>query len=154
MENRTLIIVVGCLGALAIAAFVAIALFYEGDKGIVFAGLTGLIVLFIPQLLSLKASTDNSAKLSAVNTKLDSNTATTIQANETATRTEIAVDGRITQLMETVEKLAAAQTALVGAEKLAEGIVIGQNTPVVDQNPELGVQTDEQQPATPTIKNR
>lgn len=148
MENRTLIIVVGCLGGLAIAAFVAIALFYTGDKGIVFAGLTGLIVLFIPQLLSLKASTENTAKLVAVNTKLDSNTATTNQANDTATRTEIAVDGRITQLMQTVEKLAAAQTALVGAEQLAAGIVIGQNTPLADQNPDLGVHVDEPIPAT------
>jgi len=118
VNNRSLIIVLGGLGVALIAAFVAIVLFYEGDEGLAIAGLVTIAGLIIPQLLSLKASTDNAVKLDQVEQKIVDNTATT-------DLTHRAVNSRMDEMIETVKRLGEAQQRLVAAQELARGITIG-----------------------------
>jgi hypothetical protein len=129
--NNTLIIALGIMGAALIGAFVAIILFYDGDKAIAIAGLTAVAGLIVPQLLSLKASSDNAVKLEKVDKKIEENTATT---NETHTL----VNSRVTQLIETVKQLSEVQQELVAAQSLAAGITEGRAQAIQDATPNGG----------------
>jgi hypothetical protein len=118
LNNNVLIGALGGLGLALIAAFVAIIVFYAGDKGLAIAGLVTVAGLIIPQLLSLKSSTDNAAKLEQVDQKLDDNTAVT-------TETHLAVNSRMDDMIETVKRLSEVQQDLVAAQSLARGIATG-----------------------------
>jgi len=118
MDNRTLIIALTVLGVTLLGAFVAIVLFYGGDKALAIAGLVTVAGLIVPQMLSLKASSDNATKLERVDRKIDGNTATT-------ELTHTMVNSRMDQLIETVKRLAEAQQQLSSAQSLAQGISIG-----------------------------
>src|SRR6476659_4645237 len=106
MQNRTLIITLGCIGVALVAAFVAIILFYEGDKGLVLAGLVTVAGLIIPQLLSLKSSAENAVRLEAVDQKLDaSNVKTNKKIEENTAKTELThtiVNSRMDEFIRTM----------------------------------------------------
>jgi hypothetical protein len=125
MNNTTLIIALSALGAVLVAAFVAIVLFYAGDKGLAIAGLVTVAGLIIPQLLSLKSSTENAAHLKQVDQKVDDNTAITERVAQVATETHLAVNGRMDDLIRKVQELAETQRQLAAAAALAKGIDIG-----------------------------
>lgn len=130
MPNRSLIISLAGVGVSLIVAYVAIFIFYQGDKALAIAGLTTVAGLVIPQLLSLKASTDNAAKIQQVDDKLVDNTVTT-------DATHRLVNSRMSELIATVQRLAEVQKQLVGAQALARGITIGREQTAHDTGPQI-----------------
>jgi hypothetical protein len=138
MNNDSLIIALSILGLSLIAAFVAIIVLYTGDKGIAIAGLVTVAGLIIPQLLSLKASTENAAKLESVGQKIDTNTAITQNVEQVAHETHLAVNSRMDELIARVEEQGRVQGELKAALALKEGIAVGRE--------QMGAHPDEAKP--------
>lgn len=131
-SNNVLIISVGILGATLVMSFTAIILFYEGDKSLALAGLVTVAGLIVPQIMTFKSSTENAVKINTVDEKLDKNSAKT-------DATFKLVDGQMGEFKRLMKAYAESEAARVGAEQLAAGIVQGQNTPVLDQDPKLAI---------------
>lgn len=131
-SNTTLIISIGVLGATLIIAFTTIIIFYEGDKTLALAGLVTVAGLIIPQIMTFKSSTENAVKIAAVDNKLDKNSAKT-------EATYKLVDGEMTEFRRLMKLYADSEAARIGAEEKAAGVIIGQNTPVVDQDAALAI---------------
>jgi len=127
LSNNSLIIALSVLGLALIGSFVAIIIFYNGDKGLAVAGLVTVAGLIIPQLLSLKASTDNATRLDKVNAKIDDNTVTTEMTHH-------AVNSRMDEMIATVKRLSEVQNDLIAAQSLAQGITIGREQ--IDKPPD------------------
>lgn len=104
-DNKMLVLVVGLLGVSAIAAFVAIMIFYSGDKTVALAGLTALIGLLIPNMLTLRqgAMAARLADVAAVNAAEASSKATELKAQVGSVHN--IVNGERTALMARVSSL-------------------------------------------------
>lgn len=144
MTNNTLIIAIAIISAALIAAFTSIVLFYSGDSSIIIGSLTLLAGVIFAQLATFKSSTDNAEKITVVDRKLDSNTSTTKETLKL-------VDGQMTEFRRLMALYAASEAARVGAEQKAVGIVIGQNTPVVDPDPALAIDPAMKHDEKPTL---
>jgi hypothetical protein len=129
MDNRTLIIALTALGVTLVAAFVAIILFYNGEKALAIAGLVTVAGLVIPNLLSLKTSTDNAVRLERVDRKVDENTAQT-------GRTHDAVNGQMEAFRQALREMTAMKVDLAAALALARGITIGREQAHQDPPPD------------------
>lgn len=131
-SNNTLIISMGILGASLIFAFTLIIIFYEGDKTLALAGLVTIAGLIVPQIMTFKSSTENAVRIEALDKKQDVNT-------EVTKDTFTLVDGQMSEFKRLMKLYADSEAARVGAEEKAAGIVQGQNTPVIDQDPTLAI---------------
>lgn len=122
----------GILGASLIFAFTLIIIFYEGDKTLALAGLVTIAGLIVPQIMTFKSSTENAVRIEALDKKQDVNT-------EVTKDTFTLVDGQMSEFKRLMKLYADSEAARVGAEEKAAGIVQGQNTPVIDQDPTLAI---------------
>lgn len=132
MTNNTLIITIAIISAALIAAFTSIVLFYKGDSSIIIGSLTLLAGVIFAQLATFKSSTDNAANIATLDKKQDVNTAVTKDTFKL-------VDGQMAEFKRLMRAYAESEAARVGAEQKAEGIVIGQNMPVIDPDPKLAI---------------
>lgn len=146
-SNNTLIISIGVLGATLITAFTVIILFYEGDKTLALAGLVTVAGLIVPQIMTFKSSTENAVKITHVAEDLSKNSAKT-------DATFKLVDGQMSEFKRLMKLYADSEAARVGAEQKAEGIVVGQNTPVAEPDPSLAIDPSLKKDAKPTVGDK
>lgn len=143
-SNNVLIISIGILGATLIIAFTSIIIFYQGDKTLALAGLVTVAGLIIPQIMTFKSSTENAVRITGVAEDLSKNTAKT-------DATFKLVDGQMAEFKRLMKLYADSEAARVGAEEKAAGIVQGQNTPVMDQDPSLAIDPALRKPSKPNV---
>lgn len=146
-SNKTLIYSMAGLGAALILAFTLIIIFYEGDKTLALAGLVTIAGLIVPQIMTFKSSTENAVKITHVAEDLSKNT-------EKTNATFKLVDGQMTEFKRLMKLYADSEAARVGAEQKAEGIVVGQNTPVAEPDPTLAIDPTLKKAAKPNVGDK
>jgi len=136
-SNTALIFALTTVCMIVVSAIVVLAIWGSPSNALATSAvttITTLITIIIAGLLSLKQSADakhaavasqavgeaNALALVAVDAKIDGNT-------ETTNQTGVTVNGRMTELIETVRKLAEVQQQLAAAQALAQGIAIGRD---------------------------
>lgn len=139
MSEKTQLWIYGIVGAALIVSFTVITLFYPDDKGIVYAALSVLAGLIFAAIKNAQTSVSNAADLKIVKADLAENNNTTAKVLDKSEQLVTQVDGRMTQMLALMERLTASKVETAAAVGKAEGIVIGQNTPVAEQNPELAI---------------
>lgn len=132
MDNTALVRILGIVFVACLAAAVLILLFYDGDKVVALGFLGGVITAFLPGLLSFRQSVANNelqvatkAKVEAVVKQVDTNTALTEHVGAVAVETHLAVNSRVTELIETVKAFGKVQEELAAAMGKEQGIKEG-----------------------------
>lgn len=124
MENRTLIIVMGAMGAFLIGAFLAITFLVPGDKTTMYAGLAAVAGLFIPHLMTLKSSTDNAVRLKKVDEKVEETKAEVKETKVEVAHTAEVAHHAAAQVSANTDKLATIAGDIDGrlAQRMAESM--------------------------------